>query len=32
MAKRACAQHVDGVVEHHDAAMADQPVPRAKAS
>ena len=23
MAKRACCGHVDGVVEHHDAAMAD---------
>ena len=26
MAKRACFGHVDGVVEHDDAAMADQPV------
>ena len=26
MAKRACVRHVDGVVEHDDAAMADQPV------
>ena len=26
IAKRACCGHVDRVVEHHDAAMADQPV------
>ena len=28
IAKRACSRHVDRVVEHHDAAMADQAVPR----
>ena len=30
IAKRACLAHVDGVVEHDDAAMADQAVARRK--
>ena len=32
MAKRAWRGHVDGVVEDHDAAVADQPVAAVKAS